>query len=626
MGVSLKNVVFDIETDGLLPDLTRIHCLVLRDVDTGFVMSFADQEGYLPIAQGLIMLENAEVVYGHNSIGFDLPAILKVHREFKLTGQHRDTFIIAGMRWAHIKDDDFKRAKQGRFPSHFAGKHSLEAWGYRLGIHKGEYKAWCKEHGIEDPFKEWRPEMQTYCEDDTDVTRALVLKIRQAGVSPESVETELELREYLIKQEANGWPFNIEKAISLQAKLAVRREELAELLRIEFGSWTIPLPDFIPKKDNKKAGYVKGVPVKKFKTIEFNPASRDHIADRLQNLYGWKPDLYTDSGKPQVDESTLVGLDYPPVKLLQEYLLVDKRLGQVAEGKQAWLRHMKPHPVTGLQHIHGRVKQNATITHRAAHASPNVGQVPKVGSEYGEECRELWMVPEGWVQVGADASGLEARCLGHFVARFDGGAYARLLLEGDVHTANRIALALPEGKEFRDRSKTWYYAWMFGAGDEKLGKTHSPDAPSGTWKKLGARLKKMFLDATPALKYLIEAVSLKAKDPGYILGLDGRRAYIRSSHAALNTLIQSSGAIICKRWIVEFNRRLVAELGEQGWNGKWAALGWIHDEVQIAVRPEYAERVSQILVESIESLTDHFKFRCPLTGEAKVGNNWKETH
>lgn len=603
-------------------------------MDSSEVLSCADQPGYPSIAEGLLVLAQAETIYGHNSIGFDLPAILKLHPDYQLAGKHRDTFVIAAMRWAHIKDDDFKRAKQGRFPMQFAGRHSLEAWGYRLGFKKGEYKAWCKENGIDKPFAEWRPEMQEYCVQDTVVTKALVLAIRAASVSPESVETELELRSFLLKMEANGWPFDFEKAVALQAKLSQRREELAELLRQEFGSWTVKLPDFIPARDNKTLGYLKGVPVPKSKLVEFNPASRPHIAERLQLLYGWKPELYTDSGQVQVDESTLSGLDYPPVKLLMEYLLVEKRIGQVAEGKEAWLRHMKLNAATGLQHIHGRVMQSAAITHRAAHSKPNVGQVPKVGSPYGEECRELWMVPEGWDQVGADASGLEARCLGHFVSAYDGGAYADLLLKGNVHLANQRALELPEGKEaldedgkkYYDRAKTWYYAWMYGAGDEKLGKTHSPKAPSSTWKALGKRLKKLFLDATPALKYVIDAVQSKLKDPGYVMGLDGRRVYIRSEHAALNTLIQSAGAIICKRWIVEFNRRLVAELGEQGWNGKWAALGWVHDEVQLAVRPEYTERVKVILVESIESLTDHFKFRCPLTGEAKVGRNWKETH
>jgi DNA polymerase-1 len=324
-------------------------------------------------------------------------------------------------------------------------------------------------------------------------------------------------------------------------------------------------------------------------------------------------------------------LHYPPVVLLQEYLTVDKRLGQLAEGKEAWLRHFRLDPRTGLQHIYGRVLQNGTITHRAAHAKPNLGQVPKVGSPYGADCRELFTVPAGWVMVGADASGLEARCLGHYVARYDNGAYADLLLKGDVHTANQKAFGLPDGvdkngRKFRDRAKTGYYAWLFGAGPDKMGKTCYPEKPAKQWKQIGLTLIKRMLSSAPGLEYLIDKLQPKVKSPGYLTSLDERRVYVRHSHAVLNSLIQCAGAVICKRWIVVFNRRLVAELGPQGWDGKWAALGWIHDEVQLAVRPEYVEQVKNILVESIESLTDHFKFRCPLTGEAKVGGNWKETH
>jgi len=516
--------------------------------------------------------------------------------------------------------------KKKQFPAYLAGKHSLEAWGFRLQNKKTDYLGWCKEHGIEEPFKDWRPEMQSYCVDDTDTTKTLVLHIRKHGVSEESVDTELRLRAYLLKQEENGWPFDVEKAAALQAKFSQRRLELeSELLKV-FPAWQVSLGMFTPKKDNKKRGYKAGVPVEKFRTLEFNPGSRAHIADRLRTLYGWVPDEYTDNGQPKVDEKVLKGLTYPPIPLLLEYLLTEKRLGQLSEGKEGWLRHVTANAQTGLQHIHGGVKQNGTITHRAAHVNPNLGQVPKVGNPHGAECRELFYVPPGWVQIGADASGLEARCMGHFVAKYDNGAYAKLLLEGDIHTENRKAFGLPEGKVHRDHSKTGYYAWLFGAGPEKMGRTLFPDKPKAQWKKLGKDAIAKMLANAPGLKYLIAAVQKAATEKGYIRGLDGRRVYVRSQHAALNTVIQSAGAIICKKWIVNFDKVLTERFGQQGWDGKWAALGWIHDEVQLAVRPEIAEEVKTILVEEIEKLTQHFKFRCPLTGEAKVGNNWKETH
>ena len=628
-----KRVVFDLETNGLLKDVTKVHCLVIKDVDTGEVLSCNDRLGWTNLGTqrtiliGLEILRKADILYGHNILDFDLRVLKKLYG-FETKAEIRDTFIAVGFRFNHIKDWDFKNAK---FPKQLAGRHSLKAWGYRLGDEKMDYPGWCKENGIEDPWKEWRPEMQEYCEQDVELNLRLVQYLNKQGVPKEAMETETGLKKFLIAMEENGWPFDWDKAVALQGKLAARRHELEEELKDIFGSWQVSVGMFVPKRDNKKAGYKKGVAVERFKTITFNPSSRQHIANRLIALYGWEPEEYTDNGQPKVDESTLDGLTYPPVPKLVEYLLVDKRLGQLVEGKQAWLTSTQKHPVTGMEHIHGRIHPSGTITGRASHSSPNLGQVPRVGSPYGADCRELFRVPEGWVQIGADATGLEARCLGHFVAKYDGGAYAELLLKGDVHTANRITLELPDGvdengEKYRDRTKTWYYAWMFGAGDTKLGKTHSPKAAPSKWASIGKKYKTLFLKATPALAYLIKAVSTKVKDPGFIKSLDGRRVYLRSEHAALNSLIQSAGAVICKRWLYLVSQDMHERYGEPSWTGQWTPLGWIHDEVQMAVRPEIAEDVMALCIKHMESLTEHFKFRCPLTGEAKQGMNWKDTH
>jgi DNA polymerase I-like protein with 3'-5' exonuclease and polymerase domains len=249
--------------------------------------------------------------------------------------------------------------------------------------------------------------------------------------------------------------------------------------------------------------------------------------------------------------------------------------------------------------------------------------------------------------VGADASGLEARNLGHYMAAFDGGAYAKVLLEGDVHSVNRDALGLPSttnaiAKHTRGGSKNWFYAFMYGGGDEKLGKMlamlRNPETgepyikpPKGGWtkdsyRKLGKQLKAKFLKNTPALGKLVEKCKKAFKEKGWLRMPDGRRTYIRSDHSSLNSLLQAAGAIICKKWIVNFSRRLREEFGEPGWGGMWVPLLWVHDEVQLAVRPEIADRVCVILVEEIRKLTDVYGWRVALDGEAKIGANWKETH
>lgn len=656
----MKHIVADIETNGLLEQLTTIHSLVLRDVDTGEVVSCANQPGYVPIEDGLRMVQQAERVYFHNGIKFDIPAIRKIYPWWTIDREKiRDTLIIAQMRWAHIRDLDFKRKS---FPKKFAGSHALEAWGYRLGVYKGEYTDWCKQQGIADPWAAWCPEMQTYCEGDTDTTRALVQAIRNAGVSQESIDIEHELAWYLAAQERAGVPFDMEKAVALQGKLAARREEIAEQMRQEFGPRYKPSGQpVIPKRDNAKKGVVAGAAYQKIELHEFNPGSRQDIEFKLRDLFGWVPDDFTDSGQAKIDEKTLKGLnaDVPAVKLLLEYLMVAKRLGMLAEGKESWLQHARADApeggkLTGCIHIHGRIKQNHAITHRASHVKPNLSQVPKVGKPFGAECRELFYVPqvpglpddEQWVLVGADASSLEARCLAHYMAAFDDGAYGKLLLEGDVHTANRIALGLPGDTELiakvaRDGSKTWYYAFMYGGGDFKLGSILvflcTPDGarllpiPKGGWtegkiKKLGAEKKAEFLTNTPALKALIESVKRKAKTSGWLRMPDGRRTYIRSDHSALNSLLQSAGAIIVKRWIASFAPKVWAQLGEPGWNGQWVPLLWSHDEVQIAVKRKHAAWLQELLVTEMRNITTHFAWRVQLDGEAKMGLNWKDTH
>lgn len=627
----MKRVVFDIETNGLLDEVTRLHCLVLRDLDSDALVSCTNSApGFRSIEEGLSLLSEAERVYGHNNIRFDLKVISKLYPSFVPKGEVRDTYVMCMMRYAHIKDSDFARANKGTLPKKLIGRHTLEAWGYRLGVAKVGVE-------IED-WSQWTPLMQARCESDTAVTKTLIHRLRASGVSPESIETEHELAYYLYQQERNGWPFDVEKATALQASLAAKRQAAEQELRDEFGSWQVSLGMFTPKVNSKKFGYIKDVPVERFKTIDFNPSSRDHIANRMQKLYGWKPEVFTDGGKPKVDANALKGLNYPPVVKIREYLLLDDFLSALAEGKQALLKNFTDQgaeggKLTGLNHIHGGVIQTGTVTHRASHIKPPLTQVPKVGKPFGAESRALLHVPKGWVQIGADASGLELRCLAHYLAKYDDGAYGRALLEGDVHSITQKALIewVGEGKKGRDLAKTWMYAFLYGAGDEKLGKILAPGKSQKEQERIGAHSRKMFLKNLAALDYLLRDVKKKHNKQGYLISLDGRRVYTRSEHSALNSLLQCAGSLICRRWMVVYNRALMDLFDTPpggGWQHPWAALGWFHDENQLAVwdDPLCIDATKIVLVDSIRSMTSHFNFRCPLDGEAKVGRNWMETH
>lgn len=622
----MRGVVFDVETNGLLPELTTIHSLSIRDTKTNELLSCADQPGYRPIAEGLAVLAKAEVLYGHNALLFDIPAIQKVYPDWTFTGEVRDTLIASRMRWTDRKDQDFPLFRRGLLPGRLIGRHSLESWGYRLGALKGDF-------GETTDWSVWSPAMQAYNERDTEITRLLVFHLRQAGLSLPALRCEQELAEYLMWQETGGFPFDVEKAEALAADLAGQREIIAQRLRAQLGPFFIrDGKSFTPKRDNRARRYIAGAECQKIKLVDFQPGSRDHIALRLQQQYGWKPTAYGDDGKPTVDEVTLKGLPYPCVPDLVQYLTLTKRLGQISEGNKAWLKLPRVHPVTGLSHIHGRVHQSGTVTHRASHSDPNVPQTPKVGKPFGRECRSLYYVPPGWVEVGVDMSGIELRNLGHYMARYDGGAYVKLLLEGDVHTENQKVLGLPdepaEGRttKGRDATKTFFYAYLYGAGDLKLGTILQPTLSEAKRQAAGKKYRALFEGGFPALKYLVRDLEAAVKKNGCLTVLDGHRVPVRSEHSVLNSLLQSAGAILAKHWLVGYKRRMVRDFGLPGWTGLWTPLVWSHDEQQTACRPDIVGVVKMHGVQAIEDLTTQFNYRCPLTGEAKTGKDWAECH
>ena len=300
--------------------------------------------------------------------------------------------------------------------------------------------------------------------------------------------------------------------------------------------------------------------------------------------------------------------------------MVAKRLGQLATGNQAWLKHVKADG-----RIHGSVNPCGTVTGRATHANPNVAQVPHVGSPYGQECRELFRAPEGWFEVGVDACGLELRCLAHYLYPYDKGAYAHVILNGDIHTLNQQAAGLPT----RNAAKTFIYAFLYGAGDKAIGKQLGGD------EKVGKQVKNKFLKATPAIKMLREAVKntlvveyhgkIKEWKRKYLRGLDGRHLHVRSLHSALNLLLQSCGALICKKWICLWEENMIKAGYDHGKDFQFMA--WVHDEGQLSCRTrQIAEEAVRIAQESMRQTQEYYGIRCQLDTEGKIGRNWFDCH
>ena len=329
----------------------------------------------------------------------------------------------------------------------------------------------------------------------------------------------------------------------------------------------------------------------------FNLGSRQQIGRHLQ-YYGWKPTSLTETGQPIVDEAVLSKVKgIPEAALIGEYLMIQKRIAQV----QSWLD-----AVQDDGRVHGYVNANGAVTGRMTHSSPNMGQVPAVYSPYGKECRDVWTVPQGYKLVGMDASGLELRMLAHYM---NDEGYTNEILNGDIHTANQLAAGLAT----RSQAKTFIYAFLYGAGDAKIGSIVGGSA------KDGKRLKEKFLQNTPALGRLRERVGV-ASGRGYVLGLDRRRVAIRSSHAALNSLLQSAGAIIMKKALCLLDEYAIL------WGLDYHIIGNIHDEIQTEVREKDAERFGRLATSCVEAAGLFYKLNCPLAGDYKVGQTWADTH
>ena len=318
------------------------------------------------------------------------------------------------------------------------------------------------------------------------------------------------------------------------------------------------------------------------------------IAEYLQEL-GWKPTVFTETGRAKVDEGTLDGVDIPEAKLIGRYLMLDKRRSML----QSWIDAFNRE----THSLHGRVHTLGTVTNRMSSSGPNLQQVVASNKEYGKEMRSLFTVHPGKVLVGADLSGLELRCLAHYM---NDKEYTNEILNGDIHVANQKAAGLAT----RNEAKTFIYAFLYGGGDELIGKI------VGGGSKEGKKIKKSFLDGTPALKTLRRLVE-QASSRGYVKGLDGRRIYVRSTHSALNFLLQSAGSIIAKRAWVIFHQHCKLPFKQ---------LGVIHDEIQIECEPQYADDIGKEVVKAMEATTEYYKLNCPITGEYGVGGSWNDTH
>lgn len=543
-------IYLDLESDGLDP--TRIWCVVTRENGVNQIHTSPET-----LSEAL---RSSVSVVGHNLIGYDLPVLNRLWGLSVESERIIDTLVLS-----RLAD-----------PSK-SGGHSLRNWGNELGFPKGDHNDWtCLS-----------ADMIKYCIRDVELTEAVHQKLMKdmACFSTASVDLEHQVQFITNQQEKNGWTLNQQLAHELCATFKERMNVIEDDLQSKF-------PPIVHERYSEKTGRRL-----KDKVETFNVGSRQQIAKRLGQL-GAVFGKTTDKGNPIVDEAVLAKIDLPEAKAVSEYLMLQKRYAQV----HSWLDHVNED--TGR--VHGRVISNGAVTGRMTHQNPNMAQVPSSNSPYGKECRTCWTVPSGTKLVGFDASGLELRMLAHYM---DDKEFTNVLLREDVHTRNQMAAGLAD----RDQAKTFIYAFLYGAGDAKIGTIVGGSARDG------ARLKERFLGNTPALESLRERV-VRASGRGYIRGLDGRRLHVRSGHAALNTLLQAAGAVVMKKALV------ILDKYAKEWELDYKFIGNVHDEVQTEVREAHADKFGWLGVECLKAAGIEFGLRCPLDGEYKIGTTWAETH
>ena len=574
-------IALDIETT---MDHQTIHLCVTQDVDSGEVRIWKTPDGLWDY------LKQADLIIAHNGISFDFPILNKLWKTRIGLKQAYDTLIVSRL---------LEPTREGG--------HSLDAWGQTLGVKKLDYKAtwqWMmnrrEEYDGECFDRPLDGLLSYYCNRDVSVLvalfRTLCDSVSAKGFSLESVLLEHQVAAIIKKQETNGFKLDMIHATCLLSELKGKMSAINDKMQELY-------PPYEVERISEKTGKVL-----KPELVVFNPASRQQIAEKLIGL-GWKPKKFTEptklhpNGQVIVDESTLMSLKYPIAQLIAEYMMLGKRIAQI----ESWLE-----VVANDGRVHGRVITNGAVTGRMTHMKPNMAQIPNSGSPYGPECRQCWTVEEGNVLVGADASGLELRMLAHYM---EDEGYVKTVTEGsskdgtDVHTVNQKAAGL----QTRDQAKTFIYAFLYGAGPAKIGSI------VGGSSAAGQKLIDSFLKGTPALQRLRNKVSVDASK-GFVPGLDGRKIWVRSEHAALNSLLQGAGAIVMKKALVILNDKI------QRANLDARFIANVHDEWQIECSKDVADIVGKAAVQSIREAGIAYNLKCPLDGEYKIGLNWRMTH
>jgi hypothetical protein len=635
----MRSALFDLETDGLLDVVTKVHCGVIYDLDTNEVFEYGPNE----IPALIERIRHYDVLAGHNLCGFDMIVLEKLYDYDVLQHKYLDTLamsrtIFPGSNFTtplRLMDVIFtrKHGPQTGLLSGHHGRHTLKAWSIRLQLGEKGKKDY------DGGWEKWSPEMQEYCKYDVLANVELLRHFLKKGWAHEIFYVESELAYWMHHQQEHGVRFNEDAAMRLNAELAQKRLELDVALQKTFPPIMVPNgKPKIAKVDRVCRKYKEGEPGwfpprKKGETYQlwkeqtFLPTSGPQVAKRLKDMFGWEPQTFTDGGRPRVTDDILRDLPYPEAQQIADYLIIQRIIGYINEGKKAWLDLVKD------GRIHGRVLPTGATTTRAAHTSPNMAQVPSSKKPYGAECRALFLPDEGHVLVGADASSLQLAIYAHFVAMHDGGALAALCEDpdGDPHEYMREA----SGLWYRHNQKNLTYGTFFGAGTYKQGllvltdwaealregKTDKPLPSLSECGKLGAEVNRKMHRRMKGYAGITKDCE-KAANRGKITLLDGHPLKVDQQRMVLVTLLQGNEAAIMKGAYLKSVHALQDLINP----GLARPLLWIHDEFQWSCEPRYAEEVGETLCDAITQSGTDLGLKLKLGAEYKIGASWGETH
>ena len=620
----------DLEADGLLDTATKVHCGVFKDKTTGEVFKFRPHQ----IAEMLKFLDTADVLVFHNGTFYDFPLLKKLYNwEFK--GKKVDTLVISRV-------IDPKRTLPPNCPNKLCGPHSIEAWGYRVGRGKPEYNEW----------EEFDEEMLHRCTEDVEILAlvydALMKESKGKGYRNAFLLTQ-ELFINLQKQEEYGWKVDIDYMDfcihQLNRWINLIDKVVAPYLPVKLEIQETKKDgeyNYIRKPFLKNGGYSGSVrvwldalnlPVSSdivcgpFARITFNPVDLNSNKETKEFLLseGWQPLEwnYDEAGNrrsPKMSkEDPFTGINGRLGKLIAKRVQCRQRLS-IIEGLRSLVR--KDGCIPSLI-------ANLAVTGRATHR--NIVNIPHTGSFYGKQMRKIFIAKEGHVLVSTDSDGCQIRML---CARMGDDSYTKTVCEGvkekgtDMHSVNMRNAGLTD----RNKAKTFFYAFLFGAGDAKLAK--SLECTTNQAKIT----REKFMNNLPALQRLLDKLGAEWRSTakkrlnsfnkveyydGVVQGLDGRPILIPSEHQILVYMLQSDEAIMMTK---AYNLAWERISKKYKFGEDFGIVCWYHDEFTVDCKPEIAEDIKKISEQCIRDAGEFYNIKCPHVGDGKIGNNWHEVH